>query len=344
MGALSVKAAAMVGIAYKNSERLVRIINDILDIGKLEAGQLALQMVSVPLSELLRQSVEINAAYAEKYQVRFLVDGGSTDDRVSADPDRLMQVITNLLSNAAKFSPPGADVCIRILPGSSTVRIEVEDSGEGIPEAFRSQIFEKFAQADASPTRRFEGTGLGLSIARKLVEAMGGMIGFSTVVGQGTIFYIELRRTDAESIVLRQMSLSETATHRALLADADFSQAKAAMPRVLFVEDDDDLISVIGATLSGRIQIVPAHDLQKAERLLREEKFDLVVLDQMLPDGNGLALVDRMPELVVTKVILLVTDPPKVVHAKVAAVLVKSQISTAQAAATILSHLSSIHP
>jgi CheY-like chemotaxis protein len=170
------------------------------------------------------------------------------------------------------------------------------------------------------------------------------MIGFSTVVGQGTIFYIELRRTDAESIVLRQMSLSETATHRALLADADSSQAKAAMPRVLFVEDDDDLISVIGATLSGRIQIVPAHDLQKAERLLREEKFDLVVLDQMLPDGNGLALVDRMPELVVTKVILLVTDPPKVVHAKVAAVLVKSQVSTAQAAATILSHLSSIHP
>jgi PAS domain S-box-containing protein len=344
MGALSDKATAMVGIAYKNSERLVRIINDILDIGKLEAGQLTLQLVSVPLSELLRQSVEINAAYAEKYQVRFLLDGGSADDRVLADPDRLMQVITNLLSNAAKFSPPGADVNIRTLPGSSTVRVEVEDSGAGIPEAFRPQVFEKFAQADASPTRRFEGTGLGLSIARKLVEAMDGTIGFSTVVGRGTIFYIELPRTDAESIVLRERALSETATHRALLAGADSSPAKAVLPRVLFVEDDDDLISVIGATLTGRVQIIPAHDLRKAERLLREERFDLVVLDQTLPDGNGLTLVDRIPELVVPKLILLVTDPPQTVHPKVGAVLVKSQVSAAQAAATILSYLPTIQP
>jgi PAS domain S-box-containing protein len=344
MGTLSDKAAAMVRIAYKNSERLVRIINDILDIGKLEAGQLALHLVSVPLSELLRQAVEINAAYAEKYEVRFLVDGGSSDDRVLADPDRLMQVVTNLLSNAAKFSPPGADVFIRILAGSSTMRIEVEDSGPGIPEAFRSHIFEKFAQADASPTRRFEGTGLGLSIARKLVEAMSGTIGFTTVVGQGTIFHVELPRTEAESIVLRQMSLSETATHRALLAAVEFtpSEAKAVLPRLLFVEDDDDLISVIGATLTGRAQVIPAHNLQKAERLLREERFDLVILDQTLPDGDGLTLVDRLPKLVeraVPNVILLVTDPPQQVHGRVAAVLVKSQISAAQAATTILSYL-----
>ena len=217
MGNLSDKAATMVRIAYKNSERLARIINDILDIGKLEAGQLTLQLVSIPLSELLRQSLEINSAYAEKYQVRFLMDGGPADDRVMADPDRLMQVVTNLLSNAAKFSLPGADVIVRLLPGAATLRIEVEDSGPGIPEAFQDHIFEKFAQADASPTRRFEGTGLGLSIARKLVEAMGGSIGFTTVVGRGTIFHLELPRTDAESIVLPASSLSETAAHRVLL-------------------------------------------------------------------------------------------------------------------------------
>ena len=117
MGSLTEKAAAMVRIAYKNSERLVRIINDILDIGKLEAGQLTLQLASIPLSELLRQSVEINSAYAEKYRVRFLLDGAPADDRVMADPDRLMQVVTNLLSNAAKFSPSGADVLVRLLTG-----------------------------------------------------------------------------------------------------------------------------------------------------------------------------------------------------------------------------------
>ncbi len=196
VGALPEKAATMVQIAYKNSERLVRIINDILDIGKLEAGELALHMANVPLADLLKQSVEANSAYAEKYGVRFVLDDGSANDWVTADPDRLMQVVANLLSNAAKFSPPGADVLIRLRPCSTTLRIEVEDSGAGIPEAFKDRIFEKFAQADASATRRFEGTGLGLSIARKLVEAMGGSIGFSSAAGQGTIFYLELPRTD----------------------------------------------------------------------------------------------------------------------------------------------------
>ena len=151
MGVLSDKVAAMVRIAHKNSDRLVRIINDILDIGKLDAGQLALHLVSIPLAELLRQSVEINSAYAEKYQVRFLLDGGTADDRVMADPDRLMQVITNLLSNAAKYSPPGADVLIRVLPGHATLRIEVADSGPGIPVAFQAHVFERFCRR---PTHR----------------------------------------------------------------------------------------------------------------------------------------------------------------------------------------------
>jgi PAS domain S-box-containing protein len=344
MGALSEKVAAMVRIAHKNSERLVRIINDILDIGKLEAGQLAVHLVSISLGELLRQSVEVNSAYAEKYEVRFLIDGGCAEDRVMADPDRLMQVLTNLLSNAAKFSPPGADVLIRVLPGYSTLRIEVEDSGPGIPVAFQAHVFEKFAQADASPSRRYEGTGLGLSIARKLVETMDGSIGFTTVVGQGTIFHVELPRTDATSTGLRKVLLSDTAAHRMLLAAAEpvVSAAHTPAPRLLFVEDDEDLISVIGATLVNKAQIVSAHSLREAEQLLREERFDLVILDQTLPDGDGLSLVDRIPGLVeriVPNVILLVVDPPRDIHSKVAAVLMKSKVSAAQAAATILSYL-----
>ena len=174
MGALCEEAAAMVEIAYKNSGRLVRIINDILDIGKLEAGELAMQRISVPLSDLLRQSVEVNSSYAEKYSVHFVLDEQCAEGHVLADPDRLMQVVTNLLSNAAKFSPPGESVRIRVLRKPGTMRVEVEDSGAGIPEAFKNRIFEKFAQADSSASRNFEGTGLGLSIARKLIEAMDG--------------------------------------------------------------------------------------------------------------------------------------------------------------------------
>jgi PAS domain S-box-containing protein len=194
MGALPDKAAAMVRIAYKNSGRLARIINDILDIGKLESGQLSLQMVSVQLADLLQQSIEANQGYAESCAVRFLLGECPDYAPVLADPDRLMQVLANLLSNAAKFSPAGADVLIRVVPGVTHMRVEVRDFGPGIAEEFNVHIFEKFTQADASAARHFEGTGLGLSIARGLVESMGGTIGFTSVVGQGSTFFVELQR------------------------------------------------------------------------------------------------------------------------------------------------------
>jgi PAS domain S-box-containing protein len=197
MGSLAVNAAEMVNIAYKNCGRLQRLINDILDIGALDTGRLTMDIRSVELADVIRQSVEASAGYGEKYQVRFLEHGECGQSRVMADPYRLVQVITNILSNAAKFSPPGADVLLRISSAPRTMRVEVEDSGDGIPEAFRSRIFGKFAQADSTAQRRFDGAGLGLYIARKLIEAMGGEIGFSTMLDQGTIFYIEIPRADA---------------------------------------------------------------------------------------------------------------------------------------------------
>jgi CheY-like chemotaxis protein/two-component sensor histidine kinase len=349
MGALPNKAAEMVSIAYKNSGRLVRIINDILDISTIEAGKLALQMRIVTLSELLRQSVEANAGFAEKCEVRFVLEPVSVNDRVMADPDRLMQVVANLLSNAAKFSSPGADVLIRVRPDSTTLRIEVQDSGAGIPEEFKAHIFTKFAQADASATRRFEGTGLGLSIARKLTEAMGGSIGFESALGRGSVFYIELPRMDAAPAALRPPQLSETAAHKVLLGLADTREigASAIVPRLLYVEDDEDLISVIRAALAGRVDIVPARSLREAERLLREEEFSLVVLDQLLPDGNGIGLVDRIaqhPGRRVPVIILSAANVPHDAYPKVAAVLIKSQVSAAQVATTILSYLTFSDP
>ncbi len=197
MGELPHETAQMVEIAYKNGARLQRIINDILDIGAIDAGNLTTLMTSVSLADVLQQSVEASAGYAEKYGVRFLFEESAAGARVFADPHRLVQVVANLLSNAAKFSPPGADVRIRVLEGWRTARVEVQDSGIGIPEEFRAQVFDKFAQADSSAERRFEGAGLGLSIARKLIEAMGGEIGFNTVLDQGSTFYIEVPLSDA---------------------------------------------------------------------------------------------------------------------------------------------------
>jgi PAS domain S-box-containing protein len=344
MGALPGQAAEMVAIAYKNTGRLVRIINDILDIGTIDSGKLTLQMSMVPLAELLQQSIEANAGFAQKCEVRLLMETVSPADRVFADPNRLMQVMVNLLSNAAKFSPPGGDVLIRVRHSETSARIEVEDSGEGIPEAFKVHVFEKFAQADASATRHFEGTGLGLNISRKLMEAMGGSIGFHAAAHHGTVFYIDLPRMDAAPTMLRATHLSETAAYKVLLnlSASTAAGAAAVVPRLLYVEDDDDLIAVIRAALVGRVEILAAHSLRDAERLLREQPFDLVVLDQWLPDGNGITLIDRIASNdggPIPTIVLSVADVSPDVYEKVAAVLIKSQVSAAQVATTILSYL-----
>jgi CheY-like chemotaxis protein len=341
MGALPDKATEMVRIAYNNSGRLVRIVNDILDIGKLEAGRLELRVQRMPLADLLRQSIEANLSYAEKCGVRFLLDEQAANDPVLVDPDRFMQVLANLLSNAAKFSPPGADVLIRARTGAAKMRVEVEDHGPGIPETFQARVFEKFAQADASTTRPFEGTGLGLSIARKLIEAMGGTIGFTTQVGQGTIFHLELPRLDAAATAIRDIQPMEKVVGQAAIKD-DRRVAKNKVPRMLYVEDDEDLINVLRETLAGRADIVAAHTLSEAERLLAENSFQLIILDQALPDGSGISLVDRIPGLVghsVPIVILSAAAVPDEMHRKVAAVIAKSEATAAHVATTLLSYL-----
>ena len=190
----------MMKIAYTNSERLVRLVNEILDIEKIEAGMVHFTMGALPVEQFLTQAVEENYAYGQKYGVSFELGKTPTNCYVVADANRLMQVLTNLLSNAAKFSKPGSKVSIssRLLV-ADRVRIQVRDSGLGISAKFRSKIFEKFSQDDTSITRQQGGTGLGLNIAKKLVEAMGGRINFQSKLGKGSTFSVDLPIAKAPS-------------------------------------------------------------------------------------------------------------------------------------------------
>jgi signal transduction histidine kinase len=192
LGALPEKAQSAAVIAERNSERLVRIVNDILDLEKFEAGKLTVECAPVEIGELLRGAAEANQPYGDKFGVRFAVECSGGRLFAMADAGRLMQVLGNLLSNAAKFSPAGSEAVLRAKARGDKVRIEVEDHGAGIPEAFREQVFLRFAQVASE--RASVGTGLGLSITRALVEAMGGQIGFETEPGRGTTFYFDLEK------------------------------------------------------------------------------------------------------------------------------------------------------
>jgi PAS domain S-box-containing protein len=193
---LSEATKRLITIAHTNSQRLVRLINDILDIEKIESGTVAFNLQRVELRQLIEQAIESSRAFADTYLVTLRYEE-STAQEVRADPDRLMQVVANLLSNAIKFSPRNAEVVVAVENHADGVRITVRDHGSGIPEDFRSRIFGKFAQADASNARQKGGTGLGLSIVKQIVLRLGGEVGFSDAPGGGTIFYVELPRLDA---------------------------------------------------------------------------------------------------------------------------------------------------
>jgi PAS domain S-box-containing protein len=193
-GTLPDSAVRLITIAHGNSQRLVRLVNSILDIEKIESGKVVFVLKRIDVRSLVEQSIEANRAFAEGYGVRLRLETKAAAGEIRGDPDWLVQVVTNLLSNAIKFSPPGAEVVIGIERRSSTVVVSVRDHGPGIPEDFKPRIFEKFAQADVSDTRQKGGTGLGLSIVKQIVMRLGGEVGFADAPGGGTIFHLELPR------------------------------------------------------------------------------------------------------------------------------------------------------
>jgi PAS domain S-box-containing protein len=194
MGEVQRDIAELTVIAERNAQRLLDLINDILDVEKIDSGKLTLAPEVMPVDELVREAIMLNKAFGERFKVRFESHGDTAERKVHADRKRLLQVMTNLLSNAAKFSPEGGVVEISTEDAGPNVRVAVHDRGSGIPEAFRPRIFDRFTQADSTATRQKGGTGLGLAICKRLVELMQGRIGFDDRPGGGTTFWFELPR------------------------------------------------------------------------------------------------------------------------------------------------------
>ncbi len=186
------KSAELIRIAKDNSQRLVRLIDDILSIAKIESETMKFQLRPVNLEELVAGAVEANQDYAKQFGVHLLVRSGTENARVLGDEDRLMQVLTNLLSNAVKHSAKGGEISVETVRNEAYWRVMVTDNGSGIPESFQPEVFKKFAQADASDRRKRGGTGLGLSISKAIIDRLGGRIGFESDPGTRTCFYFDL--------------------------------------------------------------------------------------------------------------------------------------------------------
>jgi len=193
-GKLPADVTALISIASQSCERLMRMVNDLLDIQKMESGLMKYRCTPEHMAPLLRHVAEAMSGQASLAGVKIELDLPPGSDRVKAevDPDRMVQVLSNLVSNAVKFTPPGRAVTIGLAQRPGWARLSVTDEGPGIAPAFQPRVFERFAQADAADSRQRGGSGLGLNISKTIVEEHGGTIGFETHAGLGTRFTVEL--------------------------------------------------------------------------------------------------------------------------------------------------------
>ena len=194
-GNLPAETATLVSLANRNCDRLVLLINDLLDLDRLSSGEIHLKMEPLRLADLVREAIEANRGYGEEFGVRF--DATHLEDSavVRGDRMRLRQVLDNLMSNAAKFSNRDDRVELSVSREDDVAVISVRDYGVGIPEDARDRIFERFTQADSSDQRQKGGTGLGLNIARSIIGLHRGEISFTSRLGEGTEFFVRLPLT-----------------------------------------------------------------------------------------------------------------------------------------------------
>ncbi|MBK0392362.1 response regulator [Ramlibacter algicola] len=269
VGEIAPPAKALLDIAASNCDRLVRLVNDMLDIEKIESGNVRFELVPQPLLPLVKGAIAATEAFAASMGVRYALHEPGSDLRVVVDADRLTQVVVNLLSNAAKFSPAGGCVDVTLsVADARRARIGIGDRGRGIPADFRQRLFSRFGQADASDARARQGTGLGLAISKAIVERLGGSIGFEDRAGGGTEFFVELP----------------------LVGEPPRAQGRPG--HVLVCEDDLDVARLVCMLLerAGMATDI-ARSAAEARARLAEHRYRALTLDLGLPDEDGFSLL-----------------------------------------------------
>lgn len=297
------KVRDALNIARENSLRLVKLINDLLEIVRFEEGNVKLKRRPINLASFVPGLVDSVRHLARVKDLVMKTQGEGGDLIIQGDPDRLEKGLLNLLMNAIKFTPSGGSVTTRWLRKDSQAVVEVQDSGIGIHKDDLPHIFERFRQADGSSTRRFQGLGIGLSLAKALVEEHGGHVSARSEVGEGTTLRVELPLTSspvgAQETLRDEHAEKDPITEVYHTADraaavksddypADLPAVGAGKFTILIVEDEPDMRRFLISTLAAEHRVLQAVDGEAGLAMARKHLPDLVLLDLMLPGIDGL--------------------------------------------------------
>jgi PAS domain S-box-containing protein len=309
------KRQRMLDLAAGNTDRLIRLINDILDVERVSSGGASFEQVNCAVNPLVEQVVDTVTPLAEKAGIT--LQWTADDAHVWADPDRVTQTLSNLVDNAIKFSPAGSTIDIRATADASVVTFAVQDRGRGIPREKLGAVFDRFQQVDASDSRDKGGSGLGLAISRAIVQQHGGTMWVDSTLGEGSTFYFTIP----------------------LVADQLVLAGNAGAPLVLICDDDVDLVVVLRATLEQRgYRVMTAHRGKEAMDRFDAVAADVMILDWVLPDMTGIKVLrhvngkPRVPKIIVYTAAFLESVERDFTRSMGATIVTKSRISPDQLA------------
>jgi len=291
-------------LMQRNGQRLLRLINQVLDLARLQAGAVALDRRPRDLAAFARATTLAFAPLAERRRITLGVRTGEDPLTVAFDAEQLEKVLLNLLSNALKFTEPGGAVEVTVSRDRDAAVVRVRDTGVGIAADQLPRVFDRFYQADASATRRYEGTGIGLALARELVELHGGTIDAASTLGAGSTFTVRLPIGSGGVEALPAAAPARSATPGADTAEEALAGAPEAEPpvtvvtahpvadrtTVLLVDDNPDVRAFVRSLLSDAYRVIEAGDGRQGLAAARAELPDLIVADVMMPELDGLSL------------------------------------------------------
>lgn len=283
------------GTISRNADRLLKLINQLLDLSKLEAGKMELNNTPAELISLIRRNVLLFHSLAGHKAIKLTFESNQDTLFLLIDQDKLEGILYNLLSNAIKFTEPGGLIAVELKVSGKTFELSVTDTGIGIPENKMPYIFDRFYQVDASDTRAQEGTGIGLAITKELTGLMGGQLFVQSIPGEGTTVQVNLHLHQINAFYAGSEPVDKPLAQY-VASDSDISPAQVndEQPLVLVIEDNFELRRFISSILSDNYQIIEAANGEEGLALGLEHIPDLVITDLMMPLMNGYQVCTSM--------------------------------------------------